>query len=176
MRQQGEFLFYNVHKALETAFNVQATAGSIKCAAYEVPTAAATIKDKKTLQDRHTESVWILEVAKGALTALEWAWVTCTYDGAGQARDDALQSICDAYASLHGNAKLLAGCVRREFIFGESYCPSYARVAKDAGCSKEPAVRVGGRVEKAMRELGRQTSDKLNAAFAAKGWVPRRAA
>jgi len=107
------------------------------------------------------------------LSAAQMAWCTATYDGAGEAKRGALDTLCAAFSHLHANATLLAAVIDREFMIGETYCPSFGDIAKANNISKTVTVRLGVKVQKAALALGKSATAKLHATYKSHGWLPR---
>jgi len=166
-------LFGSVHNGLQFAFESLAVAESIKTPGYDEPTANATEKKSKLSRlDSVTQAVWVMKSTKESLTASEMAWATATYDGAGEAKRQAIDALADEYSTLSKSRELLIAVLDREFIIGETYCPSFATVAKDHGVSKSYAGAVGLRIQRAMRSLGNVAVTKLHEAYKNQGWLP----
>lgn len=168
---RGVRLFGSVSTALETTFNTLAAAGSIKCPAYEPPTANDTGKVKISAQDRMTQAVWIMDAAKSSLKAPAMALATCTYDGSGERRSEAVSVLAAHFERLHANAKLLRAVIEREIVFGNTYCPPLRQVAQEVGVSQTTVETVARRVQQAFAVLGVELERRLRAEFGRRGWV-----
>jgi hypothetical protein len=167
----SQYPFLNVHKALENTYNTLAVCG-VKCPAYGVPTSASTVTEKVSLTDRLAQAVWIAKAVSEALAPHHSAWVTCTYDGAGAARDASLDFLSGFFEKAHKNAALLRAVIKREFEFGETYCRSLEDIASEAGVGKTTVFRVAKRVQDEVSALRRETIDMLRPVFQANGWLP----
>jgi len=167
-------IFGSVHSGLSFSFENLAVAEGIKCPSYDEPTANATEKKGKLSRlDQVAQAVWIMKATQDALSAAQMAWCTATYDGAGEAKRGALDTLCAAFSHLHANATLLAAVIDREFMIGETYCPSFGDIAKANNISKTVTVRLGVKVQKAALALGKSATAKLHATYKSHGWLPR---
>jgi hypothetical protein len=164
-------LFPDVHTGLAGAFEAIAIRDAIKCPSYDEPTAGSTALGKRSVQDNATDSAWVLQTAKAALTELEWAWVVCSYDGAGEDRRAALGVICAYFAGLHKNADLVRAVFDREFVLGETWCISLPGIAADTGVSLSTVERVTTRARLSLQQLNDSTGHKLQHAFGRQGWM-----
>ncbi|MBU9632073.1 hypothetical protein KTE60_22580 [Burkholderia multivorans] len=170
----SQYPFLSVHKALESTYNTLAVCG-VKCPAYGVPTSASTVTEKVSLTDRLAQAVWIAKAVGEALSPHHSAWVTCTYDGAGAARDASLDFLAGFFDKVHKNAALVRAVVKREFEFGETYCRSLEDIAGEAGVGKTTVFRVAKRIQDEVSALRRETVDMLRPVLQARGWLPPQA-
>lgn len=166
----GDFVYRSVSKALQFTFETIASEG-IKGAGYQEPTSASTVTSKFSQHDRHAMAAWTQQTAQNALSAVQWAWVTCTYDGRGDARHDALDVLTKALGKLHKNADLLRAVIDREFSMGETWCQSTPALARQTGASQPTVWRLAQKVELALSDLADEVSALLQAAFHAKGYL-----
>ncbi|WP_416052794.1 hypothetical protein [Cupriavidus basilensis] len=164
-------LFANVHRALQFAFEVAATREAIKTPSYDEPTAGGT-GEKVARNDLVGQAAFVMQATRQALTPDLLAHVTCTHDGAGEARRAALATLCAEHAHIHKNAGLLRACWGREYEFGETWCESLPAIAIANGCGQTTAETVARKVRRATVELERYATQALHAAFVAKGWIP----
>lgn len=164
-------IFANVHRALQFAFEVEATREAIKTPSYDEPTAGGT-GEKVARNDLVGQAAFVMQATREALTPELMAHVTCTYDGAGEARRAALAFLCEEWGGFHKNAGLQLACWGREYEFGESWCESLPQIAKANGCGQTTAETVARKIRKAAVWLEREAMRELHPAFVAKGWIP----
>ena len=162
----------SIQSILASAFNTLATRGSIRTSGYAVPTSACTSLDRLSSGDRMLAALWVANTIDKTLDAVGRAYVTYSYEGGTDAdQDAAIDALTDHLMVPKGNRELLRACVARERIIGESYCPSFATLAKQTGSSKSVAGRVGERVRLAMIQIADGAHDALRPAFEQKGYA-----
>lgn len=167
------YLFNSVERALQSSLETLASHASIKCPGYEPPSAGSTVTDKISAQERMMQAVWVMGVAKDALTPVQLAWVMAMFNHVGQEHRDALNTLTGSFPQLHRNAALLHAVLSREFKFGETYCESLPTISAAVGMSLSTVEKVASRVRVSMADLGTTTVHKLRAAFNERGWLPR---
>jgi hypothetical protein len=170
-KMQRVRLFADVHTGLSGAFEAIALRDAIKTPGYDEPTAGSTALNKRSIQDNATDSAWVLQTARRALTELEWAWVVCSYDGAGEARRDALGVICAYFANLHKNAAMVRAVFDREFVLGETWCVALPGIAAETGVSLRTVERVTARARLSLNAVNESAATKLEKAFSRQGWM-----
>lgn len=166
-----EYLFSTVDKAIESTFDTLAMSGAIKCPGYDVPTAGSTRTDKISTGERFQQAGWILGVARRAVKPCESAWLTLTYDGPGEAREQALDCLTAHFSNAARNQPMLRAVIAREFIFGNTYCPPLVRVAKDTGAAVRAAEDCVKRIRPLLAELGKETNAAILKAFKNAGYA-----
>ncbi|WP_118181269.1 hypothetical protein [Paraburkholderia phosphatilytica] len=170
-----EYLFKTVDKALEATFDTIALANAVKSPKYGVPTSGSTTRDKLSTGERYQQATWILAVAKKAVTPLQAAWLTLTYDEPGQARDEALTLLAEHFRPMARKPELLRAVIDREFIFGAGYCPPLIRIAKDTGVTTRGAEKACERIRPALAKLGEEANAAIHKVFKQAGYAQRAA-
>jgi hypothetical protein len=168
---RGERLFSSVERGLESMFEVIALCDAINVPGYGEPTSRCTVIDRVSMQDRTMDAVHVKLATKASLSDVQSAWAVSAYDGMGKDREQATDTLCTAFASMHKNAELLRAVIKREFDHGETWCASFRDIARDFGVSKDHAARMGKKVQDAVSALRVETLAILKAAFQKKGWL-----
>ena len=167
---QARPLFKAIDQALEKVFETLSMPG-IKVATYGVPTAASSSTDRLSNSERLTEAVWIMGVIDTTLNAVERAYVTAAYDGRGQERNAALDTLMHAHAALSKNPELIREVFVREFDFGETYSRSLRNIAKQFGISHHTVDRLAKRVQAEVERINRSVEAKLRPRFEERNWL-----
>ncbi|MFM0726229.1 hypothetical protein PQQ53_21405 [Paraburkholderia strydomiana] len=156
---------------MENMFETMALCDAINVPGYGESTSRCTVINKVSMQDRVMDAVHVTLATQAALSEVQHAWAVSAYDGAGKAREQATDTLCAAFASLHKNADLLRAVIVREFDHGETWCESFREIAKRTGLSHVTVGKVGERVRVAVSALRVETLARLKDAFQAKGWL-----
>jgi hypothetical protein len=155
---------------LASAFNTLATRGSIRASGYAVPTSACTSIDRLSSGDRILAALWVTRTVEKTLDAVSRAFITAKYTGPSKERDSALDVLTAAILTARVNPELMRAVVEREFIVGETYCPSTVKLGKDHGTSHVTAWKYAERVRLAIIEIGNNAYSMLKPAFESKGY------
>lgn len=162
--------YRSLDECLSQAYRVRAQLG-VKTATYKESTAPDTSKAGLTLHERKAEAVMMFHVIEQSLNSQQRAWIDAIYDGAGPAREAAIETLCAALANLTRTPALLRYALMRDVVLGEARCPSQDAIADELGVDRVTVYRVSQRVMTAMQEIGRMTGERLRPAFEARGWL-----
>lgn len=128
-----------------------------------------------TVHEKKAQSHFILDVVESHLSLDQRAVLDATYGGERGERPAAIDRLLPKFEHVNRNRALVRFLLMRDFLFGESYCPSQQQVAKECGVNQSTASRAAAQITPAIMALRESTHEKLRPAFERRGWIGREA-
>lgn len=128
-----------------------------------------------SIHEKKAQAQFILDVIDSHLSADQRALLDAAQGGERGERHSGLERLVCAFEHVHRNRTMVRMIVAREFIYGERYCPTLNRIAKDCGIHPYTATRAAAKISPEIAELRKAAYEKLRPAFERRGWVAREA-
>lgn len=123
--------------------------------------------------ERKAQAGLMLAVIESHLSIDQRALLDATHGGENGERAAGIDRLIIRFESLNRNRSLIRNLLMREFIYGERYCPSQNRVARECGVNPMTASRVAAKIAPDIADLRLATMEKLRPAFERRGWISR---
>lgn len=128
-----------------------------------------------SIHEKKTQAQFILDVIDSHLSLDQRAVLDATYGGERGERPAAIDRLLSQFEHVNRNRALVRFLLMRDFLFGESYCPSQNQVARECGVNAMAASRAAARIAPEIAKLRESTHEKLRPAFERRGWIGREA-
>lgn len=165
-------MFRSIEAALLFTYTWRARPG-VKAATYGEFTGPDGAPLQLSIHEKKTQAQYVHYVIESHLSLDQRALLDATYGGEYGERYAAIERLLHLFEGAHSNRSLIRMLLMREFIFGEAYCPSQNRVARECGVNAMSASRAAAKITPEILKLRGDTHEKLRPAFERRGWVPR---
>jgi hypothetical protein len=128
-----------------------------------------------SIHEKKAQAQFILDVVESHLSLDQRAVLDATYGGERGERPAAIDRLLPQFEHVNRNRALVRFLLMRDFLFGESYCPSQNQVARKCGVNAMAASRAAARIAPVIAKLREATHAKLRPAFERRGWIGREA-
>ena len=165
-------MFRSIEAALLFAYTWRARPG-VKAATYGEFTGPDGAELLLTVHEKKTQAQYVHYVLESHLSLDQRALLDATHGGEYGERYAAIERLLCQFEGVHRNRMLIRMLLMREFIFGESYCPSQNRIARECGVNAMAASRAAAVLTPEIIKLRERTHEKLRPAFERRGWIAR---
>jgi len=165
-------MFRSLESALLFAYTWRARLGVKvgKVGEFTGPDGAALLL---TVHEKKTQAQFILDVVESHLSADQRALLDATYGGERGERAAGVDRLVCHFEHTNRNRALVRMLLMREFLYGEAYCPSQARVARECGVNAMTASRTAAQITPEILAMREKTHERLRPAFERRGWIAR---
>jgi hypothetical protein len=163
-------LFRDLEGALSFAYTWRARL-CVKTASYGEYTAPDGSVLILSMHEKKAQAEHIHDVIASHLSADQRALLDATHGG--DDRHDAIERLVCRFEDANRNRTMLRMVLMREFIFGETYCPSQGRIARECGVNQATVSRIAARITQEIAALRQATHEKLRPALERRGLIPR---
>lgn len=126
-----------------------------------------------SIHERKAQAQFIADVIESHLSHDQRALLDASYGGERGERHAGVERLVCKFEHINRNRALVRMIVARDFLYGEGYCPSLSRIARDCGVNPSTACRVAAQITPKLAELRKATHEKLRPAFERRGWIAR---
>jgi hypothetical protein len=123
--------------------------------------------------EKKVQARFILDVIESHLTLDQQAVLDATYGGENGERAAAIDRLVHMFERSNRSRALVRMLLMREFIYGNTYCPDIAAIARECGILRPSASRLAGTIASDIALLRESAVEKLRPAFERRGWIPR---
>jgi hypothetical protein len=126
-----------------------------------------------SVHEKKAQAQYVHDVIESHLSLDQRALLDATYGGERGERHAGVERLVCLLEGAHRNRSVVRALVAREFVFGESYCWSLNRIAREFAIHPQTVARTAAKVAPVIAKLRTSVHEKLQPAFARRGWVPR---
>jgi hypothetical protein len=165
-------MFRSMDAALSFAYTWRARPGVKigQIGEYTGPDGAALLL---SVHEKKAQAQYVHDVIESHLSLDQRALLDATYGGERGERHAGVERLVCLLEGAHRNRTMVRMLVAREFVFGEGYCWSLNRIARQCGIHPMTVTRAAAKVTPEILALRKSTHEKLRPAFERRGWIPR---
>lgn len=170
----GKPMFRSMDAALSFAYTWRARPGVKigQIGEYTGPDGAALLL---SVHEKKAQAQYVHDVIESHLSLDQRAILDATYGGERGERHAGVERLVCLLEGAHRNRTMVRMLVAREFVFGEAYCWSMHRIARECATHTQTVSRAAAKVAPTIADLRRSTHEKLRPAFERRCWIPREA-